>query len=73
MSHLEAVLMRMGGVVGEHGSTPIDFRASFLERGPARAARQKVLDWQPEQLLIAHGKCERTGATQVIREALSWI
>lgn len=71
--YLELALMRLGGVIGEHGTTPIDFRASFLDRGPARAARQKVLDWKPEQMLIAHGECAKTGAAPIIKEALSWI
>jgi len=66
-------LMQLDGLVGEHGSTPREWRASFLRRGPARTARQKVLDWQPEQLLIAHGTCARAGAAAIIKEALSWI
>lgn len=66
-------LMRLDSLVGEHGSTPREWRASFLKRGPARAARQTVLEWQPERLLIAHGTCTQSGATEIIRSALSWI
>jgi hypothetical protein len=67
------MVMRLGGLVGEHGSTPCDWRASFLWRRPARAARQKVLDWHPERLLIAHGLCAQSGAVEIIRAALHWI
>ena len=66
-------LMRLDGLVGKHGSTPREWRASFICRGRARAARRKVLDWQPERLLIAHGECARSGATALIEEALGWI
>jgi hypothetical protein len=66
-------VMRLDGLVGDHGSTPREWRASFLQRRPARAARQKVLDWQAEKLLIAHGDCVQTGATEVIENALRWI
>jgi hypothetical protein len=66
-------VMRLGGLVGERGSTPPDWRASFLRHGPARAALQKVLRWNPERLLIAHGLCAQSGATEIIRAALSWI
>ncbi|MDX1817800.1 MAG: DUF4336 domain-containing protein [Marinobacter sp.] len=69
----KGALMKLDDLVGEHGSTPREWRASFLKRGPARAARQKVLDWQPERLLIAHGACAESGATAVIRDALDWI
>ena len=70
---LKGLLMRLDALAGERGSTPRDWRASFLHRKPARAARQKLLDWKPEQLLIAHGECERANAAKIIGEALSWI
>jgi hypothetical protein len=66
-------LIRLSGLVGEHGGTPGDWRASFLRRRPARAALQKVLGWNPERLLIAHGMCAQTGATKIIAQALQWI
>ena len=69
----KGMLMRMDSLVGEHGSTPREWRASFLRRGPARAARDKVLAWNAERLLIAHGECTQTGASSIIAEALSWI
>lgn len=70
---LKGLVMRLGGLAGENGGTPRDWRASFLRRGPARAARRKLLDWEPRQLLIAHGKCARTEAMEIIRDALSWM
>jgi hypothetical protein len=66
-------LMRLDSLVGEHGSTPREWRASFLRRGPARAAREKLLSWNPERLLIAHGECAQTAAKDIISDALSWI
>ena len=66
-------LMRLDGLVGERGSTPREWRASFVRRGPARAARERVLGWKPERLLIAHGTCAQTGAAEILGDALSWI
>ena len=66
-------VMRMDGLVGEHGSTPREWRASFIRRRHARAARDKVLGWNPERLLIAHGACATTGATEIIERALRWM
>lgn len=66
-------LMRLDGLVGPHGSTPREWRLSFLSRNAARAARQKVLEWHAEQLLIAHGECASGGATAIIAASLSWI
>ena len=65
--------MKLGGLVGEHGGTPPDWRSSFLRHGPARAALKKVLEWNPERLLIAHGTCAQSGAREIIASALRWI
>jgi len=73
MSGWKGMLMRLDGLVGERGSTPREWRASFLRRGPARIALKKLLGWNAERLLIAHGKCAETGAAQIIASALSWI
>ena len=73
MSGWKGKLMQLDGLVGAQGSTPREWRASFLRRGPARDARQKVLDWSPSRLLIAHGECAQAGATEIIRKSLSWI
>jgi Domain of unknown function (DUF4336) len=69
----KGTLLRVAGLVGEHGGTPLDWRASFLRRSPARAARNTVLGWDPERLLVAHGECARTGAAELIAAALAWI
>ena len=72
-SGFKGLVMRLGHIVGPHGSTPGDWRLSFLFREPARAARRRVLDWKPQRLLIAHGDCATTGAAEIIATALSWI
>lgn len=73
MSGWRGMLMKLDSLVGERGSTPREWRASFIRRRLTRNARQKVLDWKPSRLLIAHGECAQTGATEIIEEALSWI
>lgn len=73
ISGWKRMAMRLDGLMGERGSTPREWRASFLRRGPARAALRKVLGWNPERLLIAHGSCAQTGATKIIAAALDWI
>jgi hypothetical protein len=73
MSGWKGFMMRLDGLVGEHGSAPREWRASFLRRGPARKARDKVLGWHAERLLIAHGECAESGAAKLLADALSWI
>lgn len=73
MRGLKGLAMRLDGLVGDRGSTPREWRASFLKREPARAARERVLAWQPERLLIAHGSCAHANATSILANALGWI
>lgn len=73
MSGLKGVLMRLDGLVGARGSTPREWRASFLKRRPARIAREKVLGWHAERLLIAHGECAQSSASELLEAALRWI
>jgi hypothetical protein len=70
---LKGMLMRLDGLVGEHGSTPREWRASFLRRGAARTARARVLAWDPQRLLIAHGACGQEGAKEILARSLAWM
>lgn len=68
----KGLFMRLDGLVGQ-GGTPREWRLSFLRRKAARAARQKVLGWNPQRLLVAHGECASSGAVEIIGAALKWI
>lgn len=72
-SGLKGMLMRLDGLVGENGSTPREWRATFVGRRSARSARARVLAWNPERLVIAHGACALQGATQILTRALAWM
>lgn len=67
------LLMRIDGLAAPDGSTPREWRASFWNRRAARAAREKVLAWEPERLVIAHGACATERGSDVIRSALRWL
>lgn len=70
---LSGVVFRGLGIVGERGRAPLEFRASFLRRAKARRAREAILGWAPERLIVAHGTCVERGATNVLRRALAWM
>jgi len=67
------LVMRLDGLVGEAGSTPREWRASFLRRRLAREARARLLALNPDRLLIAHGTCASQDATAILTRALAWI
>lgn len=63
-------LMNADALVGERGSTPRDWRATFIRRKASRRALEKMLDWEPERLLIAHGSCAMKDGGAVLKDAL---
>ncbi len=66
-------LMRLDGLVGPDGSTPREWRATFLDRRKARAAARRALAWQPERLVIAHGEWAPSGGVDALRHGLRWL
>ncbi|MEZ4236934.1 MAG: DUF4336 domain-containing protein [Myxococcota bacterium] len=66
-------MMRVDALLGPNGSTPREWRASYLRRGPARAALDRALAWQPERLVIAHGACADRDAARILADSLAWI
>ncbi len=66
-------VMAADGLVGEHGSTPREIRATAVRRGEVRRALDRIRGWGPERLVIAHGACATEAAGQVIEDGLGWI
>lgn len=66
-------LLRLDGLTGPAGSTPREWRASFLRREPARRALRRALGWHPERLVIAHGRCVLEEGERALRESLAWL
>jgi Domain of unknown function (DUF4336) len=67
------MLMTLDGVTGVHGSTPREWRLSFWNRAAARRAMRKILDWNPERVVIAHGEWVRANGREVLERALAWM
>lgn len=54
-------------------ATTYDQRASFMRRGPARAAVRRILDWDFERIVIAHGRVVDEDAKAVFRKGVAWL
>ena len=67
-------LTRLGGVQDPDGSMPRDMRRTFLrQRAQLKAAVERMLAWNPERVVIAHGRWyERDGAAE-LRRAFAWL
>ena len=66
-------MMRLDGLVGPDGSTPREWRATFLHRERARDAVDRAVSWGDERMVVAHGEWVPEGGAAALREALSWL
>lgn len=74
MSPWWRLMMRLGGCADPDGKLPIDLRMTFLGRKSiARACRERMLAWQPQRILLAHGRCYLRDGTAELRRAFAWL
>ena len=66
-------LARLDGIAAANPGAPRDWRLSFFDRAPARAARDKALSWKCDRVIIAHGEWPRSGGDDFLRRALAWL
>ena len=64
---------RLDGIVSPHPGAPREWRLSFRNRKLARAALARILAWQPEQVVMAHGIMVRNDGVGFIRHAFGWL
>ncbi|MFZ0884475.1 MAG: DUF4336 domain-containing protein [Candidatus Acidiferrales bacterium] len=70
---LRNVLFRLGGVAYPNGGVPLDIRLSFIHRDLARQSFEKLLAWDFDKLIIAHGACIETNAKAFVERAFQWL
>jgi len=63
---------KRAGIVAPRAGAPIDLRATFTNRKALRQAVKRMLDWEPERLVMAHGKLVEQDAAAFIRAAFAW-
>jgi hypothetical protein len=65
-------LVLLGGVQHPRGGMPRDMRLTF-RKAELRAAVEQMIAWEPERIVIAHGRCyDRDGAAE-LRRAFRWL
>ncbi len=70
---LRNALVKMGGIAYPHGGVPLDIRLSFINRKAARRSLGKLLLWDFDKLIIAHGDCIEKDAKPFVEQAFWWL
>ncbi|MEW5420723.1 DUF4336 domain-containing protein [Amorphus sp. 3PC139-8] len=69
---LSHTVMGLSGVLDPDGSTPRDLRMIFKPSDEVRRAARTMIDWAPERVILAHGRCYLENGTAELRRALAW-
>jgi hypothetical protein len=67
------LLFKLAGAAAPHGGVGLDLRLSFIHRKPARQSLEKVLSWDFDKLVIAHGPCIEKDAKPFVERAFRWL
>ncbi|MGH9445204.1 MAG: DUF4336 domain-containing protein [Terriglobia bacterium] len=70
---LRNALLKLAGVASLRGGVPLDIRLSFTNRSLARRSLEKLLSWDFDKLVIAHGVCIERDAKPAVEWAFRWL
>jgi len=64
----------LSGALDPDGKAPIDLRMTFfLHRKKFAAAVRTMISWQPQRIIIAHGRWYRDNAVTELKRAFRWL
>jgi hypothetical protein len=66
-------LFKLDGVASPHGGVGLDIRLTFTNRNLARRSLEKLLSWDFDKLIIAHGVCLEKDAKPFVQQAFRWL
>lgn len=70
---LRNALIEVEGVGSPCGGVGLDIRLSFTNRRLARQSLERLLSWDFDKLIIAHGPCIKGDAKQFVERAFRWL
>jgi hypothetical protein len=69
----QRVIARLWKIVEGAGRAPLEWRLSWLRRAPARDALRRLLAWDPQQVVMAHGEWQHGQGGDYLRQAFAWL
>lgn len=72
-SRVLRTVVRLAGAADPDGKAPIDMQWSFWRhRRTLRRAVQRMIEWAPERIVLAHGRCYDRDGTAELKRAFRW-
>ncbi len=66
-------LIKLEGVAFPQGGVGLDLRLSFTNHKLTRESLEKLLSWDFDKLIIAHGNCIEKDAKPFVEQAFRWL
>jgi hypothetical protein len=67
-------LVRLAGAMAPDGKAPAHLRFAINRKRQAAAeAARRLIDWQPERVIFAHGRWFETDGTAQLRRSFRWL
>ncbi len=70
---LATAILKLAGAQYPDGVVGLDMQMTFLNRHLARHSLEKLLSWDFDKLIIAHGACFESDAKQYVKKAFRWL
>src|SRR5665213_186501 len=68
-----AFLARLDGLTQDKACAPLEWRLSFINRAPARRARDKILNWNCQRVIVAHGEWPHANGKAFLARSFRWL
>lgn len=70
----QRILAKFTGILAPNGKTPIDWRLTFfIGKKQAKQSLSILMDWKPENIIVAHGECVFGNGIDFMNKSFSWI
>ena len=66
-------MFRLSGAAYPNGGVGLDLRLTFSDKRKARESLAKIISWDFDKLIIAHGPCVTANAKEYVKSAFSWL
>jgi hypothetical protein len=70
---LTNLIFKLEGAQYPDGGVPLDMKMAFLDRNAARQSLERLLAWDFDRVIIAHGECIQSGAKEYVKKAFRWL
>ena len=66
-------IAKLWKITQSHGYAPLELRLSTFDRKAARRAVDKLIAWDPQRVIMAHGEWQRADGRAYLERAFAWL